>query len=61
MVNCSFSGKKIPPGKGIMLIQNDGRVLYFYDRKCEKNMVKLHRKPRTTRWTAEFQRFKKVK
>jgi len=27
--------------------------------KCEKNMLKLKRKPRTTRWTEEYQDIKK--
>lgn len=59
MVKCSFSGKEIPPGKGIMYIKNDGKVLYFYNRKCEKNMLKLGRKARNITWTEEAARLKK--
>jgi large subunit ribosomal protein L24e len=51
MVKCSFSGEEIPPGKGIMFVRTDGRILYFKNRKAEKNYLKLHRKPRETKWT----------
>ncbi|MFT4344123.1 MAG: 50S ribosomal protein L24e [Candidatus Woesearchaeota archaeon] len=54
MVKCSFSGKEIPEGTGIMYVKKDGKILYFYDKKCEKNMLKLNRKPRTTKWTKEY-------
>ncbi|MFT7616328.1 MAG: large subunit ribosomal protein L24e [Candidatus Woesearchaeota archaeon] len=61
MVKCSFSGKEIPTGSGIMYIKNDGKVLHFFDRKSEKNMLVLGRKPRTTKWTAEHHEIKKTK
>jgi len=54
MVKCSFTGKEIPPGRGIMYIQKDGRVFYFISNKAQKNMMKLNRKPRTTKWANEF-------
>ena len=56
MVKCSFSGKEIPPGKGIMYVKKDGKVLYFYDSKCEKNYLKLKRKPIKTRWSGLFKK-----
>ncbi len=58
MVICSFSGKKIPPGQGIMSVRNDGRVYYFLNKKAERNMMKLGRKARTTKWTEEFHAIK---
>lgn len=58
MVNCSFSGQKIPQGQGIMYVQNDGRVYYFINKKAEKNMMKLGRKARTTKWTGEYKALK---
>ena len=58
MVKCSFSGKEIPAGKGIMYVRSDGKVLYFYDRKCEKAMLKLGRKPQNVGWTAEARKKK---
>jgi large subunit ribosomal protein L24e len=61
MVKCSFSGKELAPGKGTMYIKKDGRVLYFENKKAEKNMIKLGRKARTTKWTAESHAEKKSK
>lgn len=58
MVKSSYSGKDIPPGKGIMYVRKDGRVLYFMNRKEEKNLFKLGRKPRTVAWTEEYRREK---
>lgn len=48
---CSFCGEKIEPGSGKMLIKNDGQIFDFCSSKCEKNMIKLGRKERETRWT----------
>jgi len=59
MVKCSFSGKELPIGKGIMYIKSDGKILYFIDRKAEKNMLKLGRKPQNVKWTAEAGKVKK--
>jgi len=59
MVKCSFSGKEIPPGKGIMYVKPDGKILYFYDRKSEKNMLKLGRKAQKVTWTEEARKVKK--
>ncbi len=58
MVKSSFSGKEIPPGTGVMYVKKDGKVLYFLNRKEEKNMLKLGRKPRTTAWTEEYRKEK---
>ena len=46
-------------GTGKMYIKKDGKTLWFCTSKCEKNMLKLNRKPRTTKWTGEFQKIKK--
>uniref|UniRef100_A0A7C3RG71 Large ribosomal subunit protein eL24 n=1 Tax=Archaeoglobus fulgidus TaxID=2234 RepID=A0A7C3RG71_ARCFL len=48
---CSFCGYEIEPGTGKMYVRRDGRVLYFCSGKCEKNMLKLKRKPRKLKWT----------
>lgn len=50
---CSFSGKEIPPGTGIMYVKKDGKVLWFLNSKAEKNYLKLGRKARNVKWTAE--------
>ena len=36
-----------------MYVQKDGKVLWFLNSKCEKNYVKLKRKPRFVTWTEE--------
>ncbi|MGM5484255.1 MAG: 50S ribosomal protein L24e [Nanobdellota archaeon] len=57
-MKCSFCSKEISPGKGKMFVKKDGKVLYFDSRKCEKNMLELKRKARTTKWTEEHKRIK---
>jgi large subunit ribosomal protein L24e len=59
MENCSFCGYKIPVGTGKMYVKKDARILYFCSRRCEKNMLKLGRNPRTTTFTAEAKKAKK--
>lgn len=59
MARCSFCRKIIEPGTGLMFVKNDGRIFLFCSGKCEKHLLKLDHKPRTTRWTLEFAREKK--
>lgn len=59
MVMCTFCGNIIPFGTGKMFVKKDGRVNYFCSSKCEKNMIKLNKKPYETRWTAIFHNLKK--
>jgi len=58
MVKSSYSGREIPLGKGIMYVKKDGKILWFLNRKEEKNMFKLGRKPRTQPWTEEHRKNK---
>lgn len=51
MAKCSFCGKEIPRGTGKMYIKKTGMILWFCKNKCEKNMIKLKRLPRETKWT----------
>ncbi len=53
MVNCSFCTKEIPRGTGKVYIRKDGRALQFCSNKCEKNMLKLGRKPVKYKWTRD--------
>ena len=59
MVKCTFCGKDFR-NTGKMYIKKDGKVFYFCSSKCEKNMIKLERKPRKIRWTKEFEKLKKT-
>ncbi len=60
MAVCSFCGKNIEKGTGKLYIRKDAKTLHFCSGKCEKNMLKLGRKPRTTAWTKEYQSLKKA-
>ena len=53
MNKCTFCGTEIPRGTGKMFVKKDGKILYFCSNKCEKNMLTLGRKARTTKWTNE--------
>jgi large subunit ribosomal protein L24e len=59
MALCSFCGKTIIKGTGKIYVKTDGKILNFCSRKCEKNLLKLKRKPRTTGWTEEYHKVKK--
>lgn len=48
---CSFCGSDIEPGTGSMFVRRDGTVFFFDRSKCEKNLLKLGRVPRTVPWT----------
>ena len=50
MPKCSFCGKVLERGTGMMFVRSDGRILYFDSKKCEKNMLKLKRNPRKVKW-----------
>ncbi|WP_075050507.1 50S ribosomal protein L24e [Ignicoccus islandicus] len=52
---CSFCGREIEPGTGIMFVRNDGSILWFCSSKCFKN-YKMGRKARKLPWTANYGR-----
>lgn len=52
-MKCSFCGKNIERGTGKMYVKSSGKLLYFCSTKCEKNLLKLKRKPRKVKWTKE--------
>lgn len=56
MSKCSFCGKNIEFGTGKIFVKTDGRILHFDKMKCEKNMLKLNRKPRDFKWTESYDR-----
>lgn len=59
MAKCTFCGRLIPQGTGKMYVKSDGRIYDFCSMKCEKNLIKLNRKPRETKWTVEYRKAKK--
>ena len=59
MAKCSFCGTNIAPGTGKMYVKADGKIFYFCSMKCEKNLLKLGHKSRTTKWAEEYQKVKK--
>jgi large subunit ribosomal protein L24e len=52
-MKCSFCGINIERGTGKIFARNSGKLLFFCSTKCEKNMLKLRRKPRNIEWTVE--------
>ena len=51
---CSFCGREIPPGTGIMYVKKDGTILWFCSSKCFKSAIKLGRDPRKLAWTLKY-------
>lgn len=58
MPRCSFSGKDIPKGQGLMYVKKDGTILYFYGSKEKKNYLTLGREGRRQKWTPAAREFK---
>jgi len=50
-MKCVYCNKLIPKGTGKELIKIDGKILFFCSSKCQKNMLKLKRKPAKLGWT----------
>jgi len=61
MVKCTFCQTSIPAGTGKMYVKKDGNIFYFCSNKCEKNLLKLGRNPRTTEWTGDYAKEKEAR
>jgi large subunit ribosomal protein L24e len=61
MVKCSFCGSDLPIGGGKLYAKKDGTSFYFCSTKCEKNALKLNRKPVKTRWTDAYKKVKEAR
>ncbi len=59
MPKCSFCGKEIEKGTGKIYVFSSGKVNNFCSMKCEKNLLKLKRKPVRTGWTEAFRKDRK--
>jgi len=58
-MKCTFCGKNIKKGTGKIYVKKDGKIFYFCSSKCEKNMIKLGRKPVNVGWTEKHRENKK--
>lgn len=58
MAKCTFCGIVIPKGTGKIYVQKDAKILNFCSSKCEKNLLKLKRKPITTKWSTRYEKNK---
>ena len=47
---------EIERGTGKMFVMKSGKILNFCSTKCEKNLLKLGRKPRTTAWVVRMEK-----
>ena len=56
MPKCSFCAKQVPKGKGKMFVFSNGKINYFCNSKCEKNQLKLKRRPRKLKWTEMYEK-----
>ena len=56
MPKCTFCGDNIEKGTGKMFVYSSGKVANFCSNKCEKNLLKLKRKPLNVKWTAEYRK-----
>ena len=60
-MNCSFCGKDIPRGTEMIFVNKRGKAWYYCSSKCDKNMNKLGRKPRETKWTQAYKDEKAIR
>jgi len=57
---CSFCGKEIEVGTGLMVVAYSGAVSTYCCSKCEKN-AKLGRSARKVKWTEDYRKEKAVR
>ena len=60
-MDCNFCGERIPKGTEYIYVTSKGKALYFCSSKCLKNLVKLNRKPRETKWTQSYREEKEAR
>lgn len=56
MPRCTFCGIQIPKGTGKMYVYVSGKIENFCKSKCEKNYLKLKRKPLNVKWTEQYRK-----
>ncbi|HLD10519.1 MAG TPA: 50S ribosomal protein L24e [Candidatus Nanoarchaeia archaeon] len=60
-MKCTFCGQEIEKGTGLIYVYKIGKVINFCSKKCEKNLLKLKRKPKNIKWTMEFRNGREAK
>ncbi len=56
MPKCTFCGDQVEKGRGKMYVYISGKIDYYCSRKCQKNSLKLKRKPLQVRWTTSYRK-----
>lgn len=56
MPKCTFCGVQIQKGTGKIFVYTSGKQANFCSNKCEKNLLKLKRKPLNVRWTEYYRK-----
>lgn len=54
MMDCTFCGKTIPKGSGILYAKKDGTTHYFCSNKCKVSVLEKKYKPHKTKWTKKY-------
>ena len=54
MPKCNFCGISIEKGTGKIFVYSSGKIANFCTNKCEKNLLKLKRKPIRMAWTEAY-------
>ncbi|MCE4611097.1 MAG: 50S ribosomal protein L24e [Desulfurococcales archaeon] len=54
--NCSFCGRRIEPGTGLMFVLRTGQILWFCSSKCYKSFIKLRRRPDRLEWVRKVKK-----
>ncbi len=60
-MECSFCGVDIESGTETLYVTKKGKPYYFCSSKCEKNLLKLGRKPRKVKWTKTYREEKTIR
>ncbi|NCN64666.1 MAG: 50S ribosomal protein L24e [Candidatus Altiarchaeum hamiconexum] len=59
-MKCSFCGKEIKKGTGLLFVMLSGRGVNYCSSKCRKN-VEMGRKQRKVEWTEQYINEKKAR
>lgn len=59
MVRCTYCSRQIIQGRGIIYVENSGKIINFCSSKCRKNL-NLGREAKKLKWTEKFREEKKA-